>query len=114
MLGNELTAKQSLVVGLLASGMSITEAAQKAKISEATIYRWQPLPHFKSALLQARDDIRLKALDLLKSQVLQSAQTIITLRDDPMALASTRLKAAQLILEMTRATEAIGEDEQST
>src|SRR2546425_440097 len=106
MIGTELTSKQSLVVGLLASGLSITEAAKRAKVGEATIYRWQSLPHFKNAVQQACGDIRMQAIDLLKSQVLQSAQTIITLRDDITVQGSTRLKAAQLILEMTKATEA--------
>src|SRR5712691_7432734 len=91
-----LTPAHDRVVAAIRSTSTVRDAAKKAGIVEKTAWNYLALPQVKVALQEARDDIRTQAIDLLKSQTLQSVETIVTLRDDTEVFPQYRLKAAQL------------------
>lgn len=56
---NNLTTKQAAFLGNLLTSPTVTEAAQKSKVSRMAVSRWMKLPHFRSALR----DIRRQVID---------------------------------------------------
>jgi len=95
-----LTPAHERLIAAILSTTTVRDAAKKANISEKTAWNYLALPQVKAALQQARDDIRQQTIDVLKSQMLQSVQTIIELRDDTEVPPQYRLKAAQIVLEL--------------
>jgi hypothetical protein len=95
----KLTPAQERLITAMLSSTGVREAAKKAKIAERTAWSYLALPHVKAALQQARDEVRQQALDLLQAQMLQSVETIVTLRDDGTVQPQHRIKAAQVILD---------------
>jgi hypothetical protein len=75
----------------------VGSAAEKAGVSEVTIYRWFKLPHFRAAYREARREVVEKAIAQLQQSSWAAATTLIRL------LASgsdaVRLRAAQAILD---------------
>ncbi len=95
---SELTPAQQKLIAAMLTHPTITAAAQSIGISEKTAQRYLSVPQVCAALQMARDEIRQAAIDLLKSQMLKSVETIVTLRDDELVQPQHRLKAAQIVL----------------
>src|SRR5262245_33418477 len=61
--GQKLTRKQGAAIAALLSTPTYAEAAAKAGIGEATLYRWLRLPEFRAAYQEARRRLFDRALD---------------------------------------------------
>ena len=94
-----LSPVQAQVALSLASGASISTAAQSADLSRTTIYSWlQNEPNFSAAVEQAKSEFVLTLRDQLRDAAAKALATIIAIMDDPKAPASVRLKASLAIL----------------
>jgi hypothetical protein len=83
----------------LASGKTVSEAAQMSGVSARTIYRYQEDPEFLGEVYRVRDRIVDEAIGQLAAQANRSISTIIMLEDSA-ASAWVRLNAARAILEL--------------
>lgn len=98
-----LTPQQEQVAILLASGAGVTEVADKAQISRATIYQWQQLTTFKCFFNKQCNDVR-NALTVglfgLASEALQVIKECLNSEDD-----KVRLKTAIWITDKLHSVE---------
>lgn len=84
-----LTPQQEQVAIMLASGVGVTEVADKANISRTTIYQWQQLTTFKCFFNKRCSDMR-SALTVglfgLASEALQVIKDCLNSEDDRVRL----------------------------
>ena len=96
-----LTTQQEQVLALISAGSSITDAAQSAGIHRNTILNWfRSAPDFQHSLDQARQAKALYWQEQAEDLAAEALATIRTLMTDPKTPTSTRLRAAQLILNL--------------
>ena len=95
---NKLTVKQAKVLQILVQGGRISEAANEAGASRASIYKWIELPHFQNELKRAeRESVdvlsrSLTSLGLLARKALKEA---LESPDTPQAV---KIRAADIVL----------------
>ena len=93
-----LTPRQRRAIEALLTTGEISEAAQTAKVSRETLYRWMKRPDFSMALRQGTQD----SLEILsRSLVVLSDKAVKTLQfalDDESCGLSVRIRAADLVL----------------
>jgi len=93
-----LTPKQLEVIGPLASGASVTEAAEMAGVDRTTIYLWRKDTDFEAALTSVRleyaDTMRAQLRELVDDAV-KAVRDMLQIPDSP---AGIRLKAALTVL----------------
>ena len=96
-----LTTQQEQVLALISAGATIADAAQSAGIHRNTIYHWlRSAPEFQNALEQAHQAKALFWQEQAEELAADALATIHALMTDPKTPAATRLKAAQLILNL--------------
>ena len=96
-----LTTQQEQVLALLSAGATIADAAQSAGIHRNTIHNWlRSAPEFQQALDQARQAKALYWQEQAEQLAPEALATIRTLMTDPKTPPATRLRAAQIILNL--------------
>jgi len=97
---SSLSPIQEQVALALASGATLTAAAEAAGIHRVTIYRWiKDLPDFTAAVQQARAESILARRDDLHHLSNRALETVLSVLDDTKASPSTRLRAAIFVLQ---------------
>ena len=97
---SSLSPIQEQVALALASGATLTAAAEAHGIHRVTIYRWiKTIPDFTAAVQQARVEYILARRDDLHHLSNRAVETLLSILDDPHASPSTRLRAAMFILQ---------------
>ena len=96
-----LTTQQEQVLALISAGATIAGAAQSAGIHRNTIHNWlRSAPEFQQAHDQARQAKALYWQEQAEELAADALATIRTLMADPKTPAATRLRAAQIILNL--------------
>jgi len=73
----DLTTKQFRAIHAILQTTSIKKAAEKARVSEASIYRWQHKPEFKAELDRRRLELFNEGLNLLKLSTKKAALRLL-------------------------------------
>lgn len=95
-----LSAKQQRAIEALLTEPTTRSAAEAAKVSEATIFRWLAEPVFAAMYREARGRLLESTLTALQAA---SADAVTCLRDvinDKAAQVSARVSAAKTVLEL--------------
>jgi transposase-like protein len=95
--GEKLSRKQDAAIAALLSEATVSSAAEKAGVGEATLWRWLKLPEFRSAYREARREAMEKAIAQLQQSGWAAAATLIRLLGS--GSDSVRLRAATAILD---------------
>jgi hypothetical protein len=95
----ELTAKQAQAIEALLSEPTQEKAAEKAKVSRATLARWLAEPVFRQALKEARNQLLENILTALQAASVKAVQTLGEVMDDTTAQPSARVSAAKAVLD---------------
>jgi transposase-like protein len=96
---------EQAIAALLCHG-SVEAAARAVGINPNTLLRWMKEPEFKAALWEARCTVAAQAMGRLQDAMGAAVTTVLKIMLDPNALAGTRLRAAEIVLEQgTKATE---------
>lgn len=98
MSATELTPKQRRAVAALVEHGEILAAADAADVSRSTLYQWLKTPAFMAALRDAEADALRSLTRSLVSLGKRATGVIAETMDDPKANASTRLRAADVVL----------------
>jgi AcrR family transcriptional regulator len=85
------------LVTALAAGLTVADAAARAGVSEATVYRRLRLPEFQREVQDARQAMLDRALGALADLTTDAARTLGALLESPVEMA--RLGAARAIIE---------------
>ena len=93
----KLTRKQEQAIAALLSEATVASAAEKAGVSEVTIYRWFKLDAFMAAYREARREVVEKAIAQLQQSSWAASTTLIRLLGS--GSDSVRLRAALAILD---------------
>ena len=88
-----------LVSALMATG-TVREAAEKAGVSEATVYRRLRQPAFRKRLREARSLAFAQALGRLQAATGDAVDTLVDVMADKEAPAASRVRAARAVLEL--------------
>lgn len=96
--GVRLTPAQLRVIRSRCSGMTWTDAARDARVSDRTVRRWRTEPGFVAALRDAQARAFDDGLGLIKANVEKAAQ-VISLILDAGDDAAVRLRAATVTIE---------------
>ena len=94
-----LTAVQNEIIERLASGQSVTRAAEACGIHRTTVHHWKRTnPEFANAYQDAKEDAADEHRAACHPHASLSLDTIVKLMEDPKTPASVRLKVALYIL----------------
>lgn len=96
-----LSAKQQRAIEALLTEPTTRAAAEAAKVSEATIFRWLSYPVFSAAYRAARERLLESTLTALQAA---SADAVTCLREvinDQTAQVSARVSAAKAVLDLS-------------
>jgi phage terminase small subunit len=107
-----LTAKQETFILAMLSAPSIVEAARIAGIGEKTGRRWLKLPHVHQAYQAAQQEVFEDCLTTLKLTMHDAVLTLRQAIKDTEIPASTRVRAAQIIIEQALELHKVAELEQ--
>jgi len=103
--GAKFGRKKEEAIAALLSQRNIEEAARVAGIGTRTLLRWLKLPDFQSAYRQARRQAFSQSIARLQQGCSAAATTMLKIMLDQNAPASTRVRAAECV--MNHATKAI-------
>ena len=95
-----LTAKQEKAVVALLTENSIASAAQKAGVSEKTLFRWLKDDPFKASYRDARREVVTQAVSQISQTTGKAVATLRAVCDDGDAPAGARVSAAKTLLDM--------------
>jgi len=98
----ELAPKKQAAILALLTAPSIEEASKSAGIGKRTLYRWLEFPDFNTAYRKAKRAAFSQALARLQQGASAAATTIIEIMADTTVATSTRLKAAECVLDHAR------------
>jgi hypothetical protein len=102
--------KRSLLALALASGTSITDAAEQAGISRKTVQRYLARPAFRRLVARQRAEMLASALGRMTDNMSRAADTVASLLDG--AEPHIRLRAARTLLSLgLRLQDAVDVDE---
>lgn len=97
----ELTTSQLKFVHAMLENNTIREAAQHAKISERTAYRYLNTPLVKDAIDTARTEIFETSMSEMKHAVKQAVRTLKRHLNNDETPPNAQIRAAQIIIEQT-------------
>ena len=97
--GTKFGRKKEEAIAALLTQRNAEEAARAAGISTATLMRWLNLPEFKKAYRKARREAYGQSIARLQQASGAAATTLLKLMVDPNAPPSTRLRAADSVLD---------------
>jgi transposase-like protein len=92
--------KEAAIVALL-SQRNIEEAAKSISVVPNTLLRWMKEPEFDAAYREARRSAFGQSISRLQQASSAAVTTVLKLMVDPNAPASTRLRAAEIVLDKT-------------
>jgi len=96
--GSKLRPKQEEAILALLTNPSVEHAARAANIGPRTLYRWQQEPAFDKAYRKARRDAFGQGTARLQQASGAAVSSVLKIMVDPHTPASTRLRAADLVL----------------
>ena len=99
-MNKELTNGQRRAIEALMLTNTITRAAQKAKVSERSIYVWMKQDHFQTALRKARRNALAQTTTRLQQITARAVDTLEAVMEDEKASSASRVSASRLSLEM--------------
>jgi hypothetical protein len=89
--------QQEAILALLTTG-NVEQAARAVNITPRTLYRWQQEPLFNKAYRKARRDAFGQGTARLQQASGAAVSTVLKIMLDPHTAASTKLRAAELVL----------------
>lgn len=92
------TVPQTTVIQALATGATVTAAAQLADISRPTVYNWLQDPAFQQAVAFSAQEYALTMQDRLQTLSAKALDKLEALLDDPRSTPNVILKASLAIL----------------
>ena len=104
-LGEKLSAKKEAAILALLTARSIEDAARTADVPPRTLYRWLQEPEFDAAYRKARRAAFAQATARLQQATGAAVATLLKIMVDTNAPPSTRIRAADSVLD--HATKAI-------
>jgi hypothetical protein len=97
---NNLSPAQAQVIGALAQGRTITDAARDAGLHRTTIHTWfRDQPLFKTAFEEAQREYVDTLHDGMRDLAARAVETLRSLLDDPQTPPSVRLRTARAVLQ---------------
>jgi len=96
--GTNLRPKQEEAILALLTTPSVEHAARAVKIGPRTLFRWQQEPEFAKAFRKARRDAFGQGTARLQQASGAAVSTVLKIMLDQHAPASTKLRAAELVL----------------
>jgi hypothetical protein len=97
--GSKFGRKKEEAIAALLTQRNVEEAARVAGIGTQTLLRWLKVPEFKSAYLEARREVVSQANARLQQATSAAVSTLLKIMIDAAAPASTRVRAADRILD---------------
>ena len=97
--GEKLGRKQEEAIAALLSQRNIEEAARAAGVGTRTLIRWLKLPEFRVAYREARRAAFSQSIARLQQASSAAATTLLKIMLDVNAPASTRVRAADSVLD---------------
>ena len=97
--GAKFGRKKEEAIAALLSQRSIEEAARVAGVAAKTLYRWLEVPEFREEYLKARRQVFFQATARLQQASGAAASIMLTLMLDANVPASSRLRAADSVLD---------------
>ena len=97
--GEKLGRKQEEAIAALLSQRNIEDAARVAGVGTRTLLRWLQLPEFASAYREARRSAYSQSIARLQQASSAAVATLMKIMVDTNAPASTRVRAADSILD---------------
>ena len=96
--GEKFSRKKEEAIAALLSQRNIEEAARVAGIGTRTLLRWMQVPEFKTAYRKARKDAFSQSVSRLQQASGAAASTFLKIMVDQNAPASTRVRAAECVM----------------
>jgi hypothetical protein len=97
--GEKLGRKQEVAIAALLSQRSIDEAARACGVGARTLLRWLKLPAFNAAYREARRAAVSQSVARLQQATGAAVSTLLKVMVDPSTPASTRVRAADSVLD---------------
>src|ERR1700694_2839329 len=97
--GAKLGRKQEEVIAALLSQRNVEESARVAGVGVRTLLRWMKLPEFQIAYRDARRAAFSQSIARLQQGSSAAATTLMKVMLDPNSPASTRVRAADSVLD---------------
>lgn len=97
--GSKFTRKKEEAIAALLTQRNVEEAARAAGIGTQTLLRWLKVPEFQAAYREARRATFSQSIARLQQASSAAATTLLKIMLDPAAPASTRVRAADSVLD---------------
>jgi len=97
--GTKFPRKMEDAVAALLTQRNIEEAANAVGISTKTLLRWQKAPEFQAAYRDARRAAHAQSIARLQQATSAAVTTLLKVMVDPMTPASTKVRAADSVLD---------------
>jgi hypothetical protein len=97
-----LPPRQTRALACLLSEATISAAASRAQVGEATLRRWLRTESFSQAFQQARQESYRESLRLLRRAANAAISVLVKVMQDTDAPKTARIRAAEVILEHDR------------
>ena len=99
--GSQFGRKKEAAIAALLTQRNLDEAAKSVGVSPNTLLNWMKIPEFDQAYREARRDAFRQSVARLQQASGAAATTLLKIMVDPTAPASTRLRAADIVLAHT-------------
>ncbi|HTU48275.1 MAG TPA: hypothetical protein VMF91_24665 [Bryobacteraceae bacterium] len=99
--GSKFTRKKEEAIAALMTQRNVEEAARAAGIGHQTLLRWLKLPEFQDAYREARRAAFGQSVARLQHASSAAVSTLLKVMVDPNAPASSRVRAADSVLDHT-------------
>ena len=97
--GEKFGRKKEEAIAALLSQRNLEEAARAAGIGTRTLLRWMQVPQFNAAYRKARRDAVSQSVARLQQATGAAVTTLLKVMVDPNSPASTRVRAADSVLD---------------
>ena len=99
--GSQFGRKKEAAIAALLTNRNIDEAAKAVGLSPTTLLKWMKIPEFDQAYREARRDAFRQSTARLQQASGAAVTTLLKIMVDGTAPASTRLRAADIVLAHT-------------
>jgi len=96
--GSKLANKQEEAIVALLTQKNTEEAARVVGVATKTLLRWMQLPEFQEAYRRARREAYSQSIARLQQASTAAASTLLRVMVDPATPASTKVRAAESVL----------------
>ena len=97
--GSKFTRKKEEAIAALLTQRNVEEAARAAGIGTQTLLRWLKVPEFQTAYREARRAAFSQSIARLQQATSAAVSTLLKVMVDPSTPASTRVRAADSVLD---------------